>query len=191
VLCRRDTAQQQTLQDSRVVSTAPALLIITRRTANQPASLVCCSGLASPRRRSLIVDGPRTWAVLGCEPIHESTLPQVVVVSLQILSYLSASSVLFLLQLLGFNRTRPLLFFWDTGCLPNFTFFIWTMPGLLRMGGRSFPPHIKVTAHQPTQRFFEETVVVNHYTNTDKLIPAIPGFKTSAGEYKTSFLLVS
>ena len=57
------------------------------------------------------------------------------------------------------------------------------------MGGRSFPPHIKVTAHQPTQRFFEETVVVNHYTNTDKIIPAIPGFKTSAGEYKTSFLV--
>jgi hypothetical protein len=25
-------------------------------------------------------------------------------------------------------------------------------------------------------------VVVNHYTNTDKLIPAIPGFRTSAGE---------
>ncbi|KAF2796266.1 hypothetical protein K505DRAFT_323434 [Melanomma pulvis-pyrius CBS 109.77] len=55
------------------------------------------------------------------------------------------------------------------------------MPGLLRMSsGRTFPPHIKVTAHQPPQRFFEETVVVNHYTNTDKLIPAIPGFKTSA-----------
>jgi hypothetical protein len=65
------------------------------------------------------------------------------------------------------------------------------MPGLLRMGGRSFPPHIKVTAHQPPQRFFEETVVVNHYTNTDKLIPAIPGFKTSAGEFGTSYILVS
>ncbi|KAF2708921.1 hypothetical protein K504DRAFT_291781 [Pleomassaria siparia CBS 279.74] len=56
------------------------------------------------------------------------------------------------------------------------------MPGgLVKMSGaRSFPPHIKVTAHQPQQRFFDETIVVNHYTNTDKLIPAIPGFKTSA-----------
>lgn len=53
---------------------------------------------------------------------------------------------------------------------------------------RQLPPtHIKVagpTSHPP-QRFLGDssTVVVNHYTNADKLIPAIPGFKTSAGEF--------
>jgi hypothetical protein len=191
VLCRRDTAQQQALQGSRVALHRSSAAYHNPLPNQSARGFSLLQQARQPSTKIALVDGPRTWAVLGCEPIHESTLPQVAVVSLQILSYLSASSVLFLLQLLGFNRTRPLLFFWDTGCLPNFTFFIWTMPGLLRMGGRSFPPHIKVTAHQPTQRFFEETVVVNHYTNTDKLIPAIPGFKTSAGEYKTSFPLVS
>ncbi|KAF2659198.1 hypothetical protein K491DRAFT_689553 [Lophiostoma macrostomum CBS 122681] len=45
------------------------------------------------------------------------------------------------------------------------------------------PPHLKVQS-APTavpQRYLGgDTVVVNHYTNTDKIIPAIPGFRTSA-----------
>ncbi|KAF2265858.1 hypothetical protein CC78DRAFT_177812 [Lojkania enalia] len=49
---------------------------------------------------------------------------------------------------------------------------------------RQLPPtHIKVAGptSQPPQRFLDSnTVVVNHYSNADKLIPAIPGFKTSA-----------
>ncbi|KAF2188194.1 hypothetical protein K469DRAFT_724759 [Zopfia rhizophila CBS 207.26] len=47
------------------------------------------------------------------------------------------------------------------------------------------PPHLKTAGptSAPPQRYLGETVVVNHYTGTDKLIPAIPGFRTSAGQY--------
>ncbi|PSN62200.1 hypothetical protein BS50DRAFT_139971 [Corynespora cassiicola Philippines] len=50
--------------------------------------------------------------------------------------------------------------------------------------GRQLPPsHLKVPPG-PTalpQRFLaNDAVVVNHYSNSDKLIPAIPGFRTSA-----------
>ncbi|KAF2248744.1 hypothetical protein BU26DRAFT_518961 [Trematosphaeria pertusa] len=52
------------------------------------------------------------------------------------------------------------------------------------MPARQLPPsHLKVppTPTSYPQRFLgQETVVVNHYANTDKLIPAIPGFRTSA-----------
>ncbi|KAF2739065.1 hypothetical protein EJ04DRAFT_9343 [Polyplosphaeria fusca] len=50
---------------------------------------------------------------------------------------------------------------------------------------RQIPPtHIKVAGptSAPPQRFLVDNpaVVVNHYSNADKLIPTIPGFKTSA-----------
>lgn len=47
--------------------------------------------------------------------------------------------------------------------------------------GRQLPPHLKVQ-HSLPERFVGEPVLVNHY-NTDRLIPSIPGFKTSAGMY--------
>ena len=55
------------------------------------------------------------------------------------------------------------------------------------------PPHLKTagpTAPPPHHRFSTETtssVVVNHYTGADKLIPAIPGFRTSAGKFSIPF----
>ncbi|KAF2473908.1 uncharacterized protein BDR25DRAFT_256916 [Lindgomyces ingoldianus] len=48
---------------------------------------------------------------------------------------------------------------------------------------RQLPPKPLISAgptSAPPQRYLGETVVVNHYTGTDKLIPAIPGFRTSA-----------
>ena len=62
------------------------------------------------------------------------------------------------------------------------------------MRRQAFPPHIKVAGptSAPPQRFglsdSGNTVVVNHYSNADKLIPAIPGFKTSAGMFVFSFV---
>ncbi|ORY16756.1 hypothetical protein BCR34DRAFT_86336 [Clohesyomyces aquaticus] len=50
---------------------------------------------------------------------------------------------------------------------------------------RQLPPKPLISAgptSAPPQRYLGETVVVNHYTGADKLIPAIPGFRTSAGE---------
>ena len=52
---------------------------------------------------------------------------------------------------------------------------------------RQLPPtHLRVpSAPSVPQRFHTaatETVVVNHY-NTEKLIPTIPGFRTSAGMF--------
>ncbi|KAF2121570.1 hypothetical protein BDV96DRAFT_609598 [Lophiotrema nucula] len=64
------------------------------------------------------------------------------------------------------------------------------------MRRQAFPPHIKVAGptSAPPQRFGlsdnGNTVVVNHYSNADKLIPAIPGFKTSA-EFTAFFTSLS
>jgi len=46
------------------------------------------------------------------------------------------------------------------------------------------PSHLKVASGPialPQRYLGSETVVVNHYAGTEKLIPAIPGFRTSAG----------
>lgn len=48
------------------------------------------------------------------------------------------------------------------------------------------PSHLKVASGPvalPQRYLGPETVVVNHYAGTEKLIPAIPGFRTSAGMF--------
>jgi hypothetical protein len=60
------------------------------------------------------------------------------------------------------------------------------------MAPRAAPPHLKVQnapSSLPSRYLGGDTVIVNHYTNTDKLIPAIPGFKTSAGKCRFSPVL--
>jgi hypothetical protein len=53
------------------------------------------------------------------------------------------------------------------------------------------PSHLKTAGptSAPPQRYVHaDTVVVNHYTGANKLIPTVPGFRTSAG--KLNFSLV-
>lgn len=48
------------------------------------------------------------------------------------------------------------------------------------------PSHLKVASGPvalPQRYLGAETVVVNHYAGTEKLIPTIPGFRTSAGMF--------
>jgi hypothetical protein len=55
------------------------------------------------------------------------------------------------------------------------------------------PSHLKVASGPvalPQRYLGPETVVVNHYAGTEKLIPAIPGFRTSAGMFFFSFFFL-
>lgn len=56
------------------------------------------------------------------------------------------------------------------------------------------PSHLKVASGPvalPQRYLGGETVVVNHYAGTEKLIPTIPGFRTSAGMYFSFFSFFS
>jgi hypothetical protein len=85
VLCRRDTAQQQALQGSRVALHRSSAAYHNPLPNQSARGFSLLQQARQPSTKIALVDGPRTWAVLGCEPIHESTLPQVAVVSLQFL----------------------------------------------------------------------------------------------------------